>query len=675
MADPDLREIERPETWATATQINIRPSGNTTHLPELPPTLRFLEVTKNKLVELPSLPANLENLNVEGNVLTKIPKLPDRLARLNIKNNQITSIPTPIPSSLQNLGVTRNQISVIPSLTGTEVREAGLGFNQLTALPAFPNTLRELGCSNNQLTEIRSLPDRLNVLNCSNNCLRVLEIQNLKWLRVLIANNCCLTEIPLLPPMFGDENNGGNNNGGAPEEEDHRQYYFEGNPLTPEFAAIYNRYKQAGGAHSWQRERGSTRRFREQVLEEHRRLIASRKASATVIQQALKGPGGPFGNYGPANLIAEFITGKKGTTEMQRLALLENQERLGAVPKGAAERARKKIADVALGRSEQIGPITEQQNYLAKRARLYLKKENIANAEQRLKEKIEKLDLDRKKKDYLYILGKLILQIRLLKNEALHDIMESELALQQRPDWTEEKQRVLTGINQNETTIIDWLYPDQYPDHYHEISLNKETTQRIYDYMVDIKNSIGEYPTLRDMVGKTLKENLVSVLLMNRPADNGSILIKAAKYPQWFEANKTGPFLEEQRRLINEMVDLERRFMVSGSKDEMDELLDIFMQRIKKFDDNMGAISEAPAEANPEEEAVVAAIAEWAVGEDDNEGEALPHAIAAALEEAENELENEEEVLENNNNLAPGGGRRRRRTPRKHKGKRHTRKH
>lgn len=368
-APSDLRDMELPPDWNTMTRLDIKKKGNTEYLPPLPPTLRGLTIENNKLRELPTLPAGLVTLHIEGNNVTVLPRLPSTLTHIYAKKNNLESVTGPLPTTLIRFYITHNQVTELPSLENTEVENVGLGFNNLRALPRFPDTLRNLGCPNNQITEIRNLPTNTRVLNCSNNPLRVLEIENLTHLRTLIATNCELSEIPLLPDI--------------PHGSD--GFYFENNPLLPPFQDAYVEYNEN------RYDAGAYTDFRDAVLTAHRDLIASRKANVTAVQEVFKAPMagetgqnwyyGPQptaaekvlkGNFGPTNLIAQFLTGKKGTLESQKLGLLENEERLGMRDEGSAAAARQRIADVAV----QGGP-------MAKKAELYVRPENLAAARER----------------------------------------------------------------------------------------------------------------------------------------------------------------------------------------------------------------------------------------------------------------------------------------------------
>jgi hypothetical protein len=418
LANPDLRDMELPDDWNDLIDIRLS-QGNTTHLPDhLPTNLTTLDVDHNALVEVPALPANLEflglshnqlralptlparlrNLRVDHNQLTKLPFLPASVRRLKVDHNQLTELPS-LPAGLSELKVSHNNLESIPSLAATQLMGVGLGFNQLKTLPALPATLRDLSCPNNQLTAIRDLPASLRVLICNNNQLDTLQIDNLAFLRLVVANNCGLSYIPLLPPPPADDE----------EREDYCDYYFDGNPLTPEFQAIYERFidrtvanpnpnpnennNQDGGTMEGgrRRSRGHTKRFREEVLAEHRRILRERGASLGALRQVFKGPMGANtpdstrravqGNFGPTNLIASFITGLPGTIESQRLGVLEQREQLGNVAVGTTADARRAIANVVVeGNNVGLNAVAEDPDLRKERAKLYVHPQNVERA-------------------------------------------------------------------------------------------------------------------------------------------------------------------------------------------------------------------------------------------------------------------------------------------------------
>ena len=401
-ANPDLRDMVLPPNYDAQEQLVIQ-GGNTEYLPRLPLRLRRLTLSKNQLRELPALPATITMLDIDHNNLTQIPRLPPNLLDFDIRHNSIRVIPGPLPETLTRFYITHNQVTELPTLENTVVNSVGLGFNSLTVLPKFPETLVRLGCQNNQITEISGLPARLQVLSCSNNPLEVLNVQNLRFLHTLVASNCGLRQIPILPVPHdaGDDDDGDNNNDNDGGWRRRQHYIFTDNPLEPEFQEVYDEYQEDENA----------KRFRKAVLSIYRSRIAKKKETLGALISTFKGPSAAVptdaaaaaagnnaartaatlaelgANNGPMNLIASFITGKPGTIESQRLALVENQERLGAVPEGTAQRMREHIAEVAEGEvahTIRLMDSPEELNRIQKRAKLYVNKKNLNEAAKRL---------------------------------------------------------------------------------------------------------------------------------------------------------------------------------------------------------------------------------------------------------------------------------------------------
>lgn len=402
MAPPDLRGIQLPAGWQTMRSFYLT-SGNTEYIPNLPPQLETLVISKNKLQELPALPRTLRKLDVDNNEISELPALPPSLRVLDIRRNRLVSVPSPLPVNLQVFHVTRNFVRELPSFEGTSVTNVGLGYNRLTSLPAFPITLQTLGCPFNEITSITNLPVRVHLLNCANNPLETLKIDNLIFLHLLVATNCGLKRIPLLPLPNGeadDDDNDNDNNNDNENADDFNmppRIILDNNPLEPAFARIYENYQN----------NDNYRVFRRQVLREHRRIIQAQKDTLGAVIQTLKPavveerlPANAeerraaevrrqvFANHGPGNLIASFITGKPGTLEMQRLALVENQERLGAVAPGTAERMRERIANVAVAEPEEGNA---KGKLMQERAKLYVQRSNLAEAKERYQERMAAL--------------------------------------------------------------------------------------------------------------------------------------------------------------------------------------------------------------------------------------------------------------------------------------------
>lgn len=75
----------------------------------LPNNLYNLIAFYNKLTSLPQLPPTLKILNVEANFISDLPQLPFNLSLLNVKDNQLTTLPE-IPSTVIELDASRNFI-------------------------------------------------------------------------------------------------------------------------------------------------------------------------------------------------------------------------------------------------------------------------------------------------------------------------------------------------------------------------------------------------------------------------------------------------------------------------------------------------------------------------------------------------------------------------------------
>ena len=232
-APSDLRTMRLPPDWNDSLKINLE-YGNTEYLPPLPINIRQLSVVNNKLTELPELPNTLTYIIVNKNDLIRIPRLPPQVIVFEAEKNTLTTIEGPFPKTLSKLKVSHNMLKEMPSLEETTVTSVGIGYNQFTKLPAFPETLKNLGCSNNQITEINNLPNELYILNCSFNPLKKLVLENLVDIATIIASNCELSEIPLfyLPTNIPAD----------------ATFYFDNNPLTPNFQTIYNKYRTSMNA-------------------------------------------------------------------------------------------------------------------------------------------------------------------------------------------------------------------------------------------------------------------------------------------------------------------------------------------------------------------------------------------------------------------------------------------
>jgi Leucine-rich repeat (LRR) protein len=170
-----------------------------TTIPQLPPSLTYLDCSANQLATLPALPASLIELHCNGNQLTSLPTLPSSLAILNCSGNQLTTLPT-LPASLTFLNSNENNLTSLPNLSPSLGR-LECGYNQITSLPTLPSSITYLDCYLNQLTSLPTLPSALTQINCELN--QLTSLPNLPTtLTSLRCNVNQLTSLPVLPPSL-----------------------------------------------------------------------------------------------------------------------------------------------------------------------------------------------------------------------------------------------------------------------------------------------------------------------------------------------------------------------------------------------------------------------------------------------------------------------------------------
>lgn len=138
-----------------------------TNLPQLPPTLRELYCSDNRMTALPPLPLTLHTLYCPGNRLATLPYLPPNLSTLDCGVNDLAYLP-PLPDTLNILDCSGNRLTRLPSLPAT-LQMVYCHANPLVRLPALPPRLSTLDCSNSQLVTLPPLPSNLLTLHCFNN--------------------------------------------------------------------------------------------------------------------------------------------------------------------------------------------------------------------------------------------------------------------------------------------------------------------------------------------------------------------------------------------------------------------------------------------------------------------------------------------------------------------------
>jgi len=141
---------------------------NITSLPELPPTLKILDMAVNKnLIELPKLPASLIDLNlIRNEKLTTLPELPPSLEYLTVTDTNI-SANIILPATLKKLTISYMNITTLPELPPS-LKTLYIDNIPITTLPELPSSLKRLFLYNTQLTHLPELPIGLNIFDTHN---------------------------------------------------------------------------------------------------------------------------------------------------------------------------------------------------------------------------------------------------------------------------------------------------------------------------------------------------------------------------------------------------------------------------------------------------------------------------------------------------------------------------
>ena len=131
---------------------------NIISLPELPSTLRILDVLMNKsLTELPKLPASVKELNLIANQkLTAVPKLPPSLELLAVTDTPITANII-LPSTFKELSLGCMDMTTLPELPPS-LEMLHISDIPITSLPELPASLKRLYLYNTQVTHLPELP-------------------------------------------------------------------------------------------------------------------------------------------------------------------------------------------------------------------------------------------------------------------------------------------------------------------------------------------------------------------------------------------------------------------------------------------------------------------------------------------------------------------------------------
>ncbi len=168
--------------------LTIKGAFFLTALPQLPPSLKHLEISSKQLGSLPALPNGLEYLGISG-LLHNLPALPPGLKHLDCWVNLLDSLPI-LPNTLEYLNVEANPfLKQLPPLPNSlDTLKCGKD-SSLTSLPPLPQGLKYLdllgysyypprGATN--ITCMPRLPDSLEILSFERNIIKCLPNMNNK---------------------------------------------------------------------------------------------------------------------------------------------------------------------------------------------------------------------------------------------------------------------------------------------------------------------------------------------------------------------------------------------------------------------------------------------------------------------------------------------------------------
>lgn len=160
-------------------------------LKELCPTLRHLNLSKNKFQALPShigTFTNLKSLRVDNNRLTSLPEDIGKLTKLenlSVASNRIVTLPAALSLlvNLKEINLQDNRITVFPKALCElkHLTSVDLSRNKITELPAEIGDIKvtDLNLNENQINyippEIAKAP-KLKILKLDENCLTLKSI-------------------------------------------------------------------------------------------------------------------------------------------------------------------------------------------------------------------------------------------------------------------------------------------------------------------------------------------------------------------------------------------------------------------------------------------------------------------------------------------------------------------
>lgn len=173
------------------------PRNRLVSLPELPPTLTYLDCTNNGMRDFPChrFHKGLKTVYCSFNQLTRLPEFNEELETMICSNNQLERLPI-LNDKLEILECENNKLICLPYFNNS-LRWIDCSHNKLEKLPSFNDNLLRITCGHNKLKEIPTLPHLLDFINCESNRIEKLPALN-RNLKTLICSYNRLTVIPHL---------------------------------------------------------------------------------------------------------------------------------------------------------------------------------------------------------------------------------------------------------------------------------------------------------------------------------------------------------------------------------------------------------------------------------------------------------------------------------------------
>lgn len=140
------------------------------NLENLPINIQELDASNNKIKEINglNLPGTLTVLKLEKNNITSINNLPPNLIGIDLEDNELSELNIDLPESLSFISIAKNKFRYLPKFSNN-VTVLDISVNYITDINDLPDSITTLDCSRNELKQIRILPKNLKECCASNN--------------------------------------------------------------------------------------------------------------------------------------------------------------------------------------------------------------------------------------------------------------------------------------------------------------------------------------------------------------------------------------------------------------------------------------------------------------------------------------------------------------------------